>query len=338
MATIGPTPLAYPFTLSPVFNRPGSFTMTLPLDDPIAYNIQKHATCVTCERNGQIKWSGSIVNVTRDASAMTMSINAIGWLDEFNHRFVRASEEASLVFTGITGGEIVHSLITLCNAQTSTSGAVWPTHVGFDSASDTQVRTRAYKRGQNYGQAIQELVDIENGLDISVDPVTRLAVTRAPTAYLDRTNVVFGYQIEPFNLDNASQSDDGTNTATRVSAEGSGGIVVPADDDDAILINGKTMRESWVSLSDVPTSAIIGSYANAELVYSRYGTTTYDLKPLPYGDIPRLYDDFELGDKVYLSIDAGALQVENQAIRVFSATIEIDAQGNEIISQIGTSP
>jgi hypothetical protein len=335
---VGINPLPYAFSLTPIFNRPGTFSMTLPLDDDAAYQVAKHATCVICERNDLIRWSGEIVSVNRDPAAMTMSLTAIGWLDELNHRFVRADEEAALTFVNVVGGSIVEALIASVNAQKDTSLITRPTHLGFSSYQDTQVRTRSYKRSQNYGQAIQELSDIENGLDIYVDPRTRLITTKSPTSFSDRTDTVFGYGVEPFNLSNAPQSDDGTNTANRITAVGANGVAIPADDAAAIDAQAG-MREAWLSLSDVGDPIIIGAYANAELVYQRWGQITYTLQPLAYGDIPRLWDDFELGDQVYLSIgNAGALSVDGQGVRVFTATLDVDAQGNETISQIGTSP
>lgn len=330
--------LPYAFSFTPILNRPGTFSMTLPLDDEVAYKISKHATCVVCERNESVRWSGSIVSVDRDPAAMTLSLKAIGWLDELNPRFVRIPEEPTLTFVDVVGGTIVQALVATVNAQTDTDGGAQPTHLGFQVANDTQVRTRAYKRGQSFGQAVQELVDIENGLDIKVDPQTRLISTYPPTFFVDRTDVMFGYGVEPFNLANAPQSDDGSSTVERVNAVGSNGVIVAADDPVAIAAHGGSMREAWESLSNVSDAGIIGAYANAELVYRRYGSITYDLKPLSYGEIPRLYDDFELGDKVYLSIDAGALRVDNQAVRVFSVTIDGDAQGNEVISAIATAP
>ena len=330
--------LPYAFTHTPTFNRPGAFSMTMPLDAEAAYKVAKHSTCVICERNQAVKWSGSIVSVVRDPGAMTLSLTAVGWLDELNHRQVRADEEAALTFTGIAGGAIVQSLVSRVNAQKDSTGAVQPTHLGFSTYADTQVRTRSYKRGQSYGQAWQELSDIENGLDIRVDPLTRKISTLPPTAYADRSKVLFGYGVEPFNLSNAPESDDGTSTAERVTVVGSNGLIVVADDPAAAAAHGGFMRERWISLSDVSDATILESYANAELVYGLGGKITYDLKPTSYGDLPRLYDDFELGDKIYLSVDAGALQVERQAVRVFSVTIEVDALGNEVITQIETAP
>jgi hypothetical protein len=263
--------LRYAFSLSPIFNRSGSFSMTMPLDDKIAYSVAKHSTCVVCQRNDEIRWSGPIVSVVRDPAAMTLSLTALGWLDELFHRFVRADEEAALIFTDTIGGDIVDDLVATVNAQTDTDGVVRPTHLGFSQANDTQTRTRAYKRGQNYGQAIQELSDIENGLDIYVDPQTRRISTRPPDAYQDRVGVMFGYGVEPFNLANATQNDDGTNTANRISAVSSGGAVVPADDVNAINAQD-TMREDWISLSDVADADIVGAYAVSEVIYRSRGT------------------------------------------------------------------
>jgi hypothetical protein len=82
--------LRYAFSLSPIFNRSGSFSMTMPLDDKIAYSVAKHSTCVVCQRNDEIRWSGPIVSVIRDPAAMTLSLTALGWLDELFHRFAPA--------------------------------------------------------------------------------------------------------------------------------------------------------------------------------------------------------------------------------------------------------
>jgi hypothetical protein len=330
--------LDYGFSLSLVFNRPGSFSMTIPLDDQVAYEVAKHATAIRCTRNGLSKWSGEVITTPKNASGMTMGITALGWLDQLNHRPVRANEESALTFTAQTGGTIAQALMAAVNAQQDSGGTVRPTALTFANKTDTQVRTRSYKRGQNYGQAIQELSDVENGFDIRIDPVDRTISTYPPTDFEDRNGVIFGYNVEPNNLADITENDDGSNTAERVTAVGGNGVIVPADDVAAITAHGGFMRDEWLSISDVVDTTIIGAYANAELVYRRYGTKTFDFQVQPYADIPRLFDDFELGDKVYLSADAGALQLDRQAVRIFSVTIEVDAQGNEIMSQIGTAP
>jgi len=199
--------------------------------------------------------------------------------------------------------------------------------------SDTQVRNRSYHVGDNYGASIKELMTIENGVDFIVDPIERTLSTVPPTAYVDRTEVKFGFGMEPFNLTDAIETDDGVNLFDRENVVTSGGIVAVADDSDAIDRAG-VMLEEWISLSDVPDVTIAAAYANAELVVKRYGMTTYQLTPAAYGDLPRPYDDFEWGDKCYFSVDQGAMQIENQAVRIFAATINYSDEGDEVISEL----
>jgi hypothetical protein len=330
--------LPYAFSFTPIFNRPGSFSMGMPLDDDIAYQVVKHSTCVVCERNEATKWSGSIVNVVKDPASMTLTMTAVGWLDGLNQRYLWAEDEPLTSFVNVPSGAIITALIEIVNSHRNSAGSLMPTPFRTFSVNDTQLRTRTYKRGQSVGQAIQELVDIENGVDVYVNPSTRAITTQPPTAFADRVNVLFGYGSEPHNLANAPQTDDGSSTAEYITTVGANGVAVAADAPDLIVAHGGFVREDWVALSDVNDPGIIGAYGNSELVYRGNGQVTYDLKPLSYGDVPRLYDDFELGDKVYLSVSAGAQQVERQALRVFSVGIEVDANGNEVVNQIVVTP
>jgi hypothetical protein len=99
------------------------------------------------------------------------------------------------------------------------------------------------------------------------------------------------------------------------------------------------MLEEWITLSDVTQTAILSEYANGEVAYKKYGVTTFAIKPMAVGNVPRLFDDFDLGDRVYFSVNRGRFQVDMQAVRVFTATVDIsDETGDEIWGEIGTSP
>lgn len=324
---------------NPVFNKPGNYRWDLPLDGRAAYLVKRRRTGVLVSRNAKPIWSGGITSVNKDALNNKMSCVATGWLEEYDHRHVRKAEEASLIFAspGTVGGSIMGTLITTCNAQTDSLGNVRPLHVVFGQALDTQLRTRTYRVGDNYGSIMRELVEIENGCDIQVDPLTRTLTTVAPTSYADQVGAQYGYGIKPDNLANATETGDGTTIYNRENAVGSNGAVYSFDDQTAINDAG-VMLEEWLSLSDVSDPTIVAAYANAELVYKRYGTITYGLTVASYGDIPRLYDDFYLGDKIYFSVNKGAFQLSGQAVRVFGATININDNGDEIISELQTSP
>jgi hypothetical protein len=322
-------------SFKPIFNGPGSFSFDLPIDCAAAYKVKKRKTGVMITRNGRKIWSGALTDIVRSAKAANVSVTATGWEEELEGRFVRKAEEAALTFaTATVGGLVGKGLIDVANAQQDSSLVTRPMRVSFGLASDTQTRVRSYKQGDNYGAQFKELVEIENGFDYSVDPATKRINTRAPTAYTTRVGVQFAFGMTPNNLDDAVQTDSG-DVKNRISVVASNGAVYVADDATAIAEAG-VMLEEWTSLSDVvdSTGAIPAAYANAELVYKRYGVVTYQLTPIQFGDFPRPYDDFEWGDVGYLSVDKDSFQLRKQAIRLFSAKIDWDDKGNEIISDL----
>jgi hypothetical protein len=320
-------------SFKPVFNGPGSFTYTIPLDSDAAYLHAKRSTGVLITRNEQPIWSGGLTNIVRSAAANTMTVTATGWLEEFDHRYVRKDEEVLLKFSSVVGGVIVATLIDVCNLQEDTAAIVRPLRVSSGGNTDAQVRNRSFHVGDSYGASIRELSTIENGVDFNIDPLSRVLTCRAPTEYADLADVKFGYGVEPFNLADAVETDDGTNLFNRENAVTSSGIVTVADDQLAIDRAG-VMLEEWNSLSDVPAVTIAAAFANAELVVKRYGLVTYQITPHAYGDLPRPYDDFNWGDKCYFSVEQGALRIDNQAVRMFAGTINYSDEGDEIISEL----
>lgn len=330
-------PMATNRHLSLQFNKAGSFSFQVPIDSAVAYDLSLWSTGVLAWRNSSPVWSGAVVNIQDDPAAGTTQVNCAGWLDELDRRFVRSNEVTALSFVNQIGGFIAAALVAQVNAQLDSNGVVRPLHLVFGAHSDTQIRTRSYKLGDNYGQVFRELVEIENGFDVLVDPITRAISTRAPTNYTNRTGTVFGFGISPYNLGNATRSMDGTTLVNRENVVTSGGIVVSQDDTLAIGSAG-VMLEEWLSLSDVNNAVIAGAYGAAELVYKRFGTITYQITPRQYGDMLRPWDDYLLGDQVYFNADRGRLKIQNQGVRVFSLSIEVDDQGNEVVSELGVSP
>lgn len=323
-------------SFTPVFNGPGSFSLSVPLWSDAARIVRKRKHGILFYRNGQPVWSGGITSVVKSAKAGTCAITATGWHEELEHRQVWKVNEHDLIFggAGVAGGLIVKAIIEAINSQedddTSTAR---PVRLSFGEALDTQVRTGAYKEGDGAWAKIKELIEIEDGLDISMDWLGKVLSTRAPDAFTVRTGVQFGWGTDPHNLDDAVETDDGTTVGNRQSVKAANGAVYVADDGPTIDYSG-VMLEDWTSLSDVQDPTIALAYANAQLVYKGLGTKTYSLTPKRYSDLPRPYDDFEWGDVGFLSIDRDGLQVSDQAIRLFSASITYDDNGNEIIGDL----
>jgi hypothetical protein len=322
-----------------VFNRPGSLTFRLPIDDRMAYRIRNRSTCVIAFRNNRAVWSGPVVNIVDSLPDDTVQISCSGWLEELDHRYIRPSEESGLIFSGQPGGYIIQQLISKVNNQLDGLNSARPTHLSPGVYSDTQARDRSYKRAENYGEKIRELSDVENGCDIFVDPLSRVVNAKGPTEFTDRLEVRFGYGTFPNNLESVSRTIDGSRIANRITVAGGAGTTTGfAESQDAMDDTG-IMLEEWITLSDVTQTAILSEYANGEVAYKKYGVTTFAIKPMAVGNVPRLFDDFDLGDRVYFSVNRGRFQVDMQAVRVFTATVDIsDETGDEIWGEIGTSP
>jgi hypothetical protein len=323
--------------LNLVYTKPGSLSLDLPIDSPAAFDVALRSTCAIVTRNQRPIWSGACTSIVDNAAAGITNVTFTGWAEELDHRHVRPGEVSSLSFTSTIGGSIISTLLAQVNAQTDSNSTIRPTHVAIGSIGDTQVRTRSYKTGDNYGQLIRELVEIENGCDIWVDPLTRTLNTRAPTAYFDRTKVKFGFNVSPFNLNDVVVTRDGSTLFNRENVAASNGAIYSIDDAASIGSAG-IMLEEWLSLSDVGDPTIAAAYAAGELAYKRFGTITYSITPKSYGDCLRPFDDYDLGDKVYFSVDRGRLKIKDQAVRIFAITITIDDNGNEIVGELGVSP
>lgn len=320
-------------SFSPVFNGPGSYRFTLPLNDKAASLVKKRSTGVLFTRNGRDVWSGGVTSAIKSAASNTLQVTATGWLEEFDHRYVRKDEEAALSFSSVIGGEVIHTLVDTVNAQQDTDGNVRPLRMTFMAASDTEPRTTRFQAGSAFGSSIMSMVTIEDGCDLVVDHLARTISTVPPDSFTIRNKVQFGFGIAPFNLADAVETNDASSLFNRESVVLANGNIVVADDQVAINDAG-VMLEEWTSLSDENDPTIGLAFANAELVYKRYGIVTYQITPKQFGDLPRAYDDFEWGDVGFLSVDKDSFQVRNQAVRMFAGTLTYDSQGNEILTDL----
>ena len=52
--------------------------------------------------------------------------------------------------------------------------------------------------------------------------------------------------------------------------------------------------------------------------------------------MPLFFEDYDIGDIVYLTVKYGCVEVERQAVRIFGTSIDIDMEGNERIGTIQT--
>jgi hypothetical protein len=323
--------------LTLVLNRPGSFTCSARIDAPFAYNVRKHATCVVCERNGIPVWSGPVMAVQRSTQSESVTVTCNGWLEELNKAYVHAEDEAltSFVSGDDSGGQIAMKLLRILATRKDSSGALIPVRVRPGAAGDIQRRKRVYARGQSIGAAIQELSDVENGMDMLVDPITRLLSTAPPTAYRNLWRVHYGYGMAPNNVlaatyqrgrvvDGEHRHRDGRQQPLRDGGRSG----------RHRCSRRRASRTRWRCRTSPtprcwrPTPTASWSTAPA----ARHGDLRAALRRRD--DIYRPWDDFFLGDQVYLSVNKDSFQLDRHPVRIFGLTIAFDDEGNETITEI----
>lgn len=339
-----------------IHNRPGSATCSMPLDHELAYQVDRWRTCIRAVRDGVERWSGPVTKINEKGAEMRLELTAEGWFEEVHKRVIRLGQELPS-YANSPLHNIIYGLLERANKQRAgqagqnpdgTNGnpdrPVRPTHVvqgqAFVEAGHTIPNfNRSLQKDQVIGAEIQALSDVENGGDIWVDPVTRELDVYYPMRGYDRPDVIFGFRIAPFNVQNAERSTDGSQLVNRFTAIGKygGGMA----EDEVSMDFYDLMSESVGSLSDVGDQDVLLAFAGAEVAIRSGGLVIYSFIPFPYTDgssVPLLFRDYDVGDIVRLSVDAGRFQLNRQPVRIYGATIDVDDNNIERISSLQTSP
>lgn len=379
-------------TLSLTLNQPGTLSFTYPITDEFAPLINPIVSAIKAYRNGVVVWSGFVSTIDEDISGNRMQVTAVGWLARLDRRVFRIAgtvpdqqftdtDDADIIYTlleranGIASGEhgVGVSSIALVDSYTarwpSGSSPNVPTWIkrgsklpnegpGGATSYVAQARSKKIDRHAPIGSEIQQLVQIENGCDIEVDPVTReLNIYRKKTR--DLTNVVFGYRWGPNNIERLSRQIDGATVINYMRAIGSATVGSQVADDGSAPLPPALpntypsqtlygLLEEVATLSDVrdtngaSAANILAAYAAAEVYVRQQPRQIYSLTPYPHTTGSAVFEPFaeyELGDRVYFSARQGQrVKIDKQAVRVFGIAINIDEEGNERVQQLQLTP
>jgi hypothetical protein len=213
------------------------------------------------------------------------------------------------------------------------------------------MRGKNYQAGQYVGPAISELLGVENGCDIEIDPITReMNIYRRRMTI--RPEVIFGFNWGPKNIQQLGRQRDGTAVVNyHLSTGASGSIPKYKDDVDSQLEYG--LLEEDAALSDVvdnvniasgnsPRQSVLWTYSAAEIALRKSVPNVFSVTPFPYtrdGSVPEPFVDYKVGDRVqYTAIWKPRIEVKNQGVRVFGLNVNIDDLGNEKIGQLQFNP
>jgi hypothetical protein len=318
-------------------NMTGRFEASLPMRSEAAILAQPHSTAIRADRlpaagGGAVtRWSGFVQSINTDLSSERTTITAIGWFEELNNRLIRMDEAASgrLNFVDEIGGEIARELLRMANEQTDSDLNPRPTHLRMGSRTDTQRRTISFQHGTTYGAAIDGLSQIENGFDWTVDPLQRTLDICGPDEY----EQVDAHLVHGINC-SVSVSEDGARRRNRITITGAGGIVESVDDPEAIAAAGGQIIDEQANLSSIADSSILQAYGVAEIAFLANAPIILSVRPRSLGNVPRLYDDFNYGDQMFLTARGGRVNLDRQPVRPFSVDMSFSEQGDEIIDEM----
>jgi hypothetical protein len=234
--------------------------------------------------------------------------------------------------------------------------------VDFPANPSGANRSRDYEAGQKIGPTLEELSEIESGYDFNID--TREETINGGRTYMrrldirwglvkagttirgigqDRPDVLFAIGWGPKNLRSVTQRHDLSRMCNRFNAK------APGTNSRAQDITAMDRYGLWENTENIPDEGVkqevLQGYAAAEVAYRSNPIRFYDPSPLSISSskrVPWLYDDYSIGDIVYLVARDGAIRIgvddgKPQAIRLFSMSVSLDENDNENISSFVTS-
>ena len=319
-------------SLTLALNRSGSLSFTMPLENnSLASYLEELTTCVIVRLGQTIVWSGPVWTI-EESTPNSISVGCVGWFQTLEKRIINPEWTVpTLNYTNVDAGAIALNLLSRSNAEPF--GQI--NYVLPGSYETTQQRTRNYSAYSTIASEIQALSTLESGFDFYVDPETR-EMNIYTSIQNDMVHINFEYGT---NLISASRRSDSSRLVNRLFVYGSSGTTVQIAI-DTNSINQYGLFEESVSLSDVTDNTILAAFGQAELAIRSQPLRLISFEPRKFLLGPRdpmLFQDFQIGDKVYATIKKGRFQVSRQAVRVFGATLVWDDNGSVQLTAVQTT-
>lgn len=333
-ARIGELTQARERSLNLTLNKGGSFSFKLPLVDDIGSLISEVSTCVIISRlydSGNIipVWSGPVWTIN-ESTPNDLNIDCVGWLQTLEKRISKPAWGNPLIYSDKDSGDIAFDLLNKSNLDSAYSST---NYISPGINAGSQLRDITYQPYINILNEIENLSNIEDGYDMLIDPLTKKLNIYSQLETV-RNNINFEYRSAAQNV---TRSSDSSKICNSIYVYSSTGVAQQTDVDSQAQYG---LFEEAVSLSDATDISILQAYANGEIAVRSRPLRLSSFIPRPFSsqnpNDPRIFDDFNVGDIVYFSINKGRLQIPKQAARVFSASVNFNDTGTESITTIST--
>lgn len=330
-------------------DKPGGCNFNVPIDYQLFKDVEEINHGILAYRNKEPRYSGMIWNLDESIDGNSIAVQSVGWFETLNHRILRENVGYPPFNTGVVNaGQIVFmpasgsvgttgyhpgGLLTIASAQ-------HPTWLVEGISSDVMQRIISYQKGQNIGQAIMQLSEIEAGFDFWVDPLTRALDLTSWDSVPDKTNsVVFGYNWGNKNIKQLGRQFDPSVMANRVTALGKygGGFAEDIESQEKYQL-----FEEMTQLNDVVDPNVLLGYAGGEVLLRSRPRVLYSFTPMPFNGnrrVPEPFKDYDIGDMVsFTAVRPPRVDIRGQAVRVYGMNIDISDEGNEKVSALQISP
>lgn len=314
-------------------------------------------------------WSGYVLPIKEDWNTGITTLSCVGWLQRLNRRITRQK----LVFNSMDDGEIILNLLQHVNKLTGNTAehgvgvgtatmadsyvirwnsssdpntSTWMKYggkqpnegIGGATAYMPQIRTLTVEAYSQVLPHINNLMEMENGCDIHVDPVTR-AFTVHRRYRRVKSDVLVGYQWGPENVSHFDKQIDADRKINYILATGAAGSEARfADDEDDMSEIGPI--EEMQNIGNVMNTDSIAAYAGAELLVRKDGIITYGITPFSYNPnsgTSEPFVDFREGDQIKLVAQRKNRDLVSTEVRLFGLKVTLD--GNiEKLGQLQVSP
>ena len=307
--------------LTVALNRPGTFTFNMEMGSLWEPEMATVSMGIIVHKNSVPVWGGPLWTKQKDYNNNTVEWSAVGWFELLNKRILLETE----VYDNIGDGAIAHDLLDIANDYHDTG--ISPGEQGSSANRDIE-----YEQFTNIGEAITNLTEVEAGFDFTVDPVEKTLDIVEWNNYTHRSSVL-GYNWGPNNISQFSENEEADSMVNEYFVSGE---TATAEANDSVSAAALQLFQEEISISGNISVEYLGAIANAELAINSYPGVIYNLSLKP--NTVSIFEDFQLGDEMQLVANTvnGETAVDEN-VRVFGASIEIDGEGNELVTGLQTT-
>jgi|SRR5580765_231862 len=375
MSHIGELGQAHDKKCDIIFNKPGSAGFTYPMNADYASLIQPYKTGIKVMRFNKALsdaakysiwdtlWSGYVLPIDEDVTNNKMTVSCVGWLQRLAKRFLRRDKQ----YVNVDDAVIVQNLIDEANLLLTPETVPYAVPVVAGSSPNTPTwlswggtmpnegpggatayvaaptpRSKTYTKYTYILSAIEEMMNIESGGDIVVDPLTR-AVTWHRKYRRVKDDVVFGFEWGPKNVSAFGRNIEADSQVNYLVATGAPGTF-PQFAENKAQMSEIGLIEETAALSDIRDNNVLLAYAGGEILVRAPGKITYSVTPFSYnpseyGGVPEPFVTFRVGDQVRLTaVHPPRVDIRGQAIRIFGMSLSISDSGVGTLSALQVAP